>query len=162
MDWAVRLTSAARLTRRVLFFFALFLISEVACALDDAEGLSWKVPGQAYRAFDNFGLLEKANIEWGIPFWSCIPANLKIIKVLGKSPPAPYAVEITVGRNGRIDARDNVMRLQSIHLLAASLEDAVKIRRALIAEIESMRKVIEKRQGNPPGYLKRVLESQSR
>jgi hypothetical protein len=162
MEWAVELTSAARLTRRVLFFLALFLISEVAFASDDAERLSRKVPGQAYRAFDNFALLEKANIEWGIPLWSCTPANLKIIKVLGKSLPAPYAVEITVGRNERIDARDNVMRLHSIHLLAASLEDAVKMRRALIAEIGSMRTVIEKRQGNPPGYLKRVLESQSR
>jgi hypothetical protein len=54
------------------------------------------------------------------------------------------------------------MRLQSIHLVAVSLDDAVKIRRALLSEIESMRRVIEKRQGNPPGYLKRVLESQNR
>jgi hypothetical protein len=158
----VKVANAARLKHRILVFLALLLGAEVACASDDAEWLSRKVPGQAYRALDDYALLEKADIVWGIPLWSCTPANLKIIKVLGKSPAAPYAVEITVGRNERIDARDNVMRLQSIHLLAASLGDAVKIRRALLAEIESMRLVIEKRQGNPLGYLKRVLESQSR
>ena len=138
------------------------LVSEVVGAPDDAVRLSWRVPDQNYYFRSTFAVLQKGNLDWYIPLWSCTPANLKIIKVLGKSPPAPYAVEITVGRNERIDARDNVMRLHSIHFLAASLEDAVKIRRALIAETESMRQVIEKRQGNPPGYLKRVLESQSR
>jgi hypothetical protein len=162
MDWAIKVASAARLKRRVLFFLAVLLVSDVACASDDAVRLSRLVPDQAYYALRDYALLDKGNLRWGIPLWSCTPANLKIIKVLGKSPPAPYAVEITVGKNERIDARDNVMRLHSIHLLAASLEDAVKIRRALIAEIESMRQVLEKRQGNPPGYLKRVLESQSR
>ena len=162
MDWVVKVTSAARFKRRVLFFLALLVVSKIACASDDAVRLSRAVPDQAYYALPDYALLERGKLRWGIPLWSCTPANLKIIKVLGKSPLAPYAVEITVGRNERIDADDNVMRLQSIHLLAASLEDAVKIRRALIAEIESMRKVIEKRQGNPPGYLKRVLESQSR
>jgi hypothetical protein len=39
-----------------------------------------------------------------------------------------------------------MMRLQSIHLLAASLDDATEMRRALIAEIDSMQRVIEKRQ----------------
>jgi hypothetical protein len=150
------------LASRLVVLAVLSVCGRVAFALDDAEWLSRKVPGQAYRALDDFALLEKANIEWGIPLWSCTPGNLKIVKVLNKTPSAPYAVEITVGRNERIDAPDNVMRLQSIHLLAASLDDAVKIRRALISEIESMRRVIEKRQGNPPGYLKRVLESQSR
>lgn len=150
------------LTSRLVVLAVLSVCGRVAFALDDAEWLSRKVPGQAYRALNDLALLEKANIEWGIPLWSCTPANLKIIKVLGKSPPAPYAVEITVGKNERIDARDNVMRLHLIHFLAASLGDAVKIRRALIAESESMRKFLEKRQGNPPGFLKRVLESQNR
>jgi hypothetical protein len=146
--------------RRILFFVALLLVSGVAGAADDAVRLSRRVPDQAYRAWPEFALLEKGNIEWYIPLWSSTPAKLKIIKVLNESRAAPYAVEITVGKNERIDARDNVMRLHSIHLLAASLEDAIKIRRALIVEIEWMRRAIEKRQGNPPGYLKRVLESQ--
>jgi hypothetical protein len=150
------------LKRRVLFFAALLLASEVAGAPDDAVRLSWRVPYQNYYFRATFAVLQKGNLDWYIPLWSCTPANLKIIKVLGKSPPAPYAVEITVGKNERIDAPDNVMRLHSIHFLAASLGDAVKIRRALIAESEWMRKFLEKRQGNPPGYLKRVLESQSR
>jgi len=151
-----------RLTRRILFLLALFLVSEVVGAPDDAVRLSWRVPNQNYYFGSEFAVLQKGKLDWYIPLWSCTPASLKIIKVLGKSPPAPYAVEITVGKNERIDAQDNVMRLHSIHFLAASLGDAVKIRRALIAESESMRKFLEKRQGNPPGYLKRVLESQSR
>lgn len=102
------------------------------------NGWPGKFPGQAYRALDDFAVMEKSDIRWGIPLWSCTPGNLKIIKVLGKTPTAPYAVEITVGKNERIDSVDNVMRLHSIHLLAASLEDAVKMRRALIIEIESM------------------------
>ena len=162
MDWVVNITGVTRLTRRVFSFLALFLVSGVAGAADDAVRLSRRVPDQAYYGYSTFAILEKANIEWYIPLWSSTPAKLKIIKVLGKTPPAPYAVEITVGKNERIDARDNVMRLHSIHLLAASLEDAVKMRRALILEIEWMRRTIEKRQGNPPGYMKRVLESQDR
>jgi hypothetical protein len=162
MDWTVKVASAARLKRRVLFFLALLLVSDVAGAPDDAVRLSRLVPDQAYYALSDRALLDKGNLRWGIPLWSCTPGSFKIIKVLGKSPPAPYAIEITVGKNERIDAHDNVMRLHSVHLLAASLEDAVKMRRALIAESTSMRKFLEKRQGNPPGYLKRVLESQSR
>lgn len=162
MDRMVKVASAARWKRRVLFCLALLLVSEVAGAPDDGVRLSWRVPYQNYYFRASFAVLQKGNLDWYIPLWSCTPANLKIIKVLGKSPPAPYAVEITVGKNERIDARDNVMRLHSIHFLAASLGDAVKIRRALIAESESMRKFLEKRQGNPPGFLKRVLESQSR
>ena len=162
MDCVVKVASAVRWKRRVLFFLALSLVSEVAGAPDDAVRLSWRVPDQNYYFRATFAVLQKGNLDWYIPLWSCTPASLKIIKVLGKSPPAPYAVEITVGKNERIDARDNVMRLHSIHFLAASLGDAVKIRRALIAESEWMRKFLEKRQGNPPGYLKRVLESQSR
>lgn len=162
MFWAIKAASAARLKRRVLFFLALILVSEVAGAPDDAVRLSWRVPAQNYYFRPGFAVLQKGNLDWYIPLWSCLPASFKIIKVLGKSPPAPYAVEITVGKNERIDAHDNVMRLHSIHFLAASLGDAVKIRRALIAESEWMRKFLEKRQGNSPGYLKRVLESQNR
>jgi hypothetical protein len=121
MDWAVKRASAARLKRRVLFFVALLLVSEVAGAPDDAVRLSWRVPDQNYYFRAQFAVLQKGNLDWYIPLWSCTPASLKIIKVLGKSPPAPYAVEITVGKNERIDAHDNVMRLHSIHFLAASL-----------------------------------------
>lgn len=150
------------LASRLVLLAVLSFCGRVAFALDDAERLSRKVPGQAYRALDDYALLEKANILWGIPLWSCTPGNLKVVKVLNKTPSAPYAVEITVGKNERIGSEDNVMVLQSIHLVAVSLDDAVKIRRALLSEIESMRRVIEKRQGNAPGFLKRVLESQSR
>jgi len=158
-----KLTAArARLIQRVAFSAALLLMVSTSFAQDDAERLSRKIPGQAYRALEDYAVMEKSEIRWGVPLWSSTPGNLKIIKVLGKTPAAPYAVEITVGKNERIDSPDNVMRLHSIHLLAASLDDAVKIRRALIAEIESMRRVIEKRQGNPPGFLKRLVESQNR
>ena len=136
MDWVVKVASAVQWKRRVLFFLALLLVSEVAGAPDDAVRLSWRVPNQNYYFRSQFAVLQKGNLDWYIPLWSCTPANLKIIKVLGKSPPAPYAVEITVGKNERIDARDNVMRLHSIHFLAASRGDAAKIRRALIAESE--------------------------
>jgi hypothetical protein len=152
----------ARLKHPILVCLTLLFVSETAGAPDDAVRLSWRVPDQNYYFRTGFAVLQKGNLDWYIPLWSCTPASLKIIKVLGKSPPAPYAVEITVGKNERIDATDNVMRLHSIHFLAASLGDAVKIRRALIAESEWMRKFLEKRQGNPPGYLKRVLESQTR
>ena len=154
-------THASKLAMLVLFA-ALCFFGRAALGFDDAERLSRKVPGQAYRALSDYAVMEKSEIRWGIPLWSCTPGNLKIIKVLGKTPAAPYAVEITVGKNERIDSPDNVMRLHSIHLLAATLPDAVKIRHALIAEIESMRRVIEKRQGNPPGYLKHLVESQNR
>ena len=155
--------SAARMKRRFAFFAAMLLLGQTVFAFDDAERLSRKVPGQAYRALDDYALLEKGDVRWGIPLWSSTPANLKIIKVLGDRPAAPYAVEITVARNQRIDGSpDTLTRLRSIHFLAVSLEDALKIRRALIVEIELMRRVIEKRQGNPPGYLKRVVESQNR
>ena len=148
--------------KRVFLVLLLFLVSDIARAADDAVRLSRRVPDQAYYGYREFAILEKANIEWLIPLWSSTPAKLKVIKVLNETRAAPYAVEITVGKNERISARDNVMRLHSIHLLAASLDDAVKIRRALILEIEWMRRNIEKRQGNPPGYLKRILESQER
>lgn len=149
--------------RRFAFFAAMLLLGQTVFAFDDAERLSGKVPGQAYRALDDYAILEKGDVRWGIPLWSSSPGHLKIIKVLGKNPAAPYAVQITVARNERIDGSpDTLTRLRSIHLFALSLEDALKIRRALIAEIERMRRFIENRQGNPPGYLKRVVEAQNR
>ncbi len=39
-------------------------------------------------------------------------------------------------------------------------EDAIRIRRALIAAIAAIRRFIERRQGNAPGFLDRVVESQ--
>ena len=149
--------------RRLALCAAMLVLGPVILAFDDAERLSRKVPGQAYRALDDYAVLKKGDIGWGIPLWSCTPGSLKVIKVLGKNPAAPYAVEITVAPNERIHgAPDTLWRPRSIHVLALSLDDALKIRRALIAEIEPMRRAIEKRQGNPPGYLKRVVESQNR
>jgi hypothetical protein len=49
-------------------------------------------------------------------------------------------------------------RLQTIHLLPASLEDAIKMRRGLVIEIGAIQRKIEARQGNAPGYLKRMLD----
>jgi hypothetical protein len=160
MEWIGAWSQTRRLKRWAAFFAALLPIGPAVSAHDDAVVLSRRVPGQAYYAHFESAVLDKGNNRWFIPLWSSSPAQLKIIKVLGKSsPPAPYAIEITVGKNERIDGEDNVMRLHSIHLLAASLDDAVKMRRALIAEIDSMQRHIEKRQGNPPGHFKRILES---
>jgi hypothetical protein len=144
-------------------FAAFFLVGQVASARDDAEILSRKVPGQVYSARKGIGVLEKGDISWGIPLWSCTPGSFKIIKVLGETPAAPYAVEITVSPNERIyGGPDTIRVLRSIHVLALSLDDALKIRRSLIAEIEPMRRFIEKQQGNAPGFLKRMVESQHR
>jgi hypothetical protein len=163
MEWVGTWPQTRRLKRWAAFFAALLLIGPAVFAYDDAVVLSRRVPDQAYYAYFEWAVLEKGNNRWFIPLWSSSPAQLKIIKVLRKStPPAPYAIEITVGKNERIDGEDNVMRLQSIHLLAASLDDAIKMRRALIAEITSMQRHIEKRQGNPPGHFKRILESQQK
>jgi len=92
--------------------------------------------------------------------WACDPADLAIIKVLGSSAAAPYAIKITPTGDNPIGALDHVGRLRSVHLLAASLADAIKMRRALISEIDAMQRRIEKRQGNAPGYLKRLVQSQ--
>ncbi len=140
-------------------FAALLLIAAAPPTYDDAVILSRRVTGQAYSVADSLTVLRRGNNVWGIPLWSCDPDSIKIIKVLGNSGPAPYAIEITVGPDQRIDGLDNVMRLQSIHLLAASLEDAVKMRRAVIAEISTMQRFLERRQGNRPGFLGRVVQS---
>jgi hypothetical protein len=163
MKWIKAASSEGRRKRFLALCTALLLGCQVAFAHDDAVVLSRRVPDQAYWAGPESAFLDKGNNRWFIPLWSSSPAKLKIIKVLGKStPPAPYAIEITVGKNERIDGEDNVMRLHTIHLLAASLQDAVKMRRALIAEINSMQQHIEKRQSNRPGHLKRILEAQGK
>jgi hypothetical protein len=143
----------------VLSLAALLLFSRRAGAADDAEILSRRVPGQRYFVGETLTWLDRGEISWGIPLWACDPAGLAVIKVLRGSGPAPYAIKITPIGNNPIFAWDRVGRLQSIHLLAASLVDAVKMRRALISEIDAMQRRIEKRQGNTPGYLKRLVQS---
>jgi len=132
-------------------------------AEDDAEILSRRVPGQRYQVLSaNICALQRGNAMWGIPIWACDPATLNIIRVLGDLAPAPYAIEIITRPRDPIEEVFSGRRLSTIHLLAASLEDAKKMRRALVKEIESMQRAIERRQGNPPGYLKKAVRSQKR
>jgi hypothetical protein len=139
---------------------AFLLISHLASAADDVEILSRRVPNQSYYVAETLAILDRGKASWGIPLWACDPATLTITKVLGGSAPAPYAIKITpTGDNPIDDAFPNVGRVRSIHLLAASLGDAVKMRRALVTEIDAMQRRIEARQGNAPGYLKRLVES---
>jgi hypothetical protein len=144
-------------TRRCLFVTFAGLALIVVCtatAADDAEILSRRVPNQSYHVSDTFALLRREKAWWGIPLWACDPATLTITKVLGGSAPAPYAIVIRPQANNPISEIYTHRRLRTIHLLAASKEDAEKMRRALVAEIETMQQFIEKRQGNRPGYLK--------
>jgi hypothetical protein len=143
----------------VLALVAFLLTSRPVGAADDAEILSRRVPNQSYYVSETLAWLDRGEISWGIPLWACDPGGLAIIKVLRGSAPVPYAIKITPIGNNPIYAYDRVGRLQSIHLLAASLEDAVKMRRALISEIGAMQRRIEARQGNAPGYLKRINQS---
>ena len=143
----------------VLSLAALVLVSRQASAADDAEILSKRIPNQSFYLGETTAFLERGEITWVIRLWACDPANLTIIKVLGGSAPAPYAIKITPTGDNPIGALDHVGRLRTIHLLAASLGDAVKMRRALIAEINATQQRIEKRQRNPPGYLKRLVQS---
>jgi hypothetical protein len=94
--------------------------------------------------------------------WACDPADLAIIKVLGGSQPAPYAIKVTPTGDNPIGALDHVGRLRGIHLLTASLADVIKMRRALISEIDALQRRIERRQGNPPRHLKRIVGSWKR
>ena len=91
--------------------------------------------------------------------WAVDPVTLDIVKVLGGSAPAPYAIKITPSGHHPIQTYPSQSRLTSIHLLAASLKDAIAIRRALITEIAKIQRVLEKRQGNTPGYLKHLAEA---
>lgn len=147
-----------RKMRAVFVFLGCWSVATSALALDEAEILSRRVPGQRYVVYSSteFCVLQVGGATWGIPLWACDPATLKIIKVIGGSAPAPYAVEITTRRNDPIEEASG-RTLSTIHLLAASLEDAVRMRRAIIREIEVMQRAIEQRQGKPPGYLSAVV-----
>ena len=148
-----------RVSCLIVFFAFSVLVPTSASALDDAELLSRRVPGQGYQVLDDVDIcaLRFGNALWGIPIWACDPATLTITKVLGNSAPAPYAITITTRPNDPMEEISSGRHLTTIHLLAASLEDAIKMRRALIKEIEVMQRRIERRQGNPPGYLKSVV-----
>ena len=129
-------------------------------AYDDAELLSLRIPNQRYRAFDDFSVLQREKMDWFIPLWTCDASSFEIIKVLGDTAPASYAVKIAPKGNNPIDSGyPSFARRYSIHLLAASLDDATKIRQALIREVQVQQRNIEKRHGNPPGHLKRVVSS---
>jgi hypothetical protein len=147
-----------RVSSVILFFALSVLMPTLASALDDAEVLSRRVPGQRYQVLADVDscALQFGNAIWAIPIWACDPATLTITKVLGGSAPAPYAIAITTRPNDPMEEISG-RTLTTIHLLAASLDDAVKMRRALIKEIEVMQRRVERRQGNPPGYLKSAV-----
>jgi hypothetical protein len=131
-----------------------------ALAVDDAERLSVRIPGQRYSAFEEFSALRFGEVTWFIRLWACDASSFEVTKVLGGTRQAPYAVKITPKGNNRIETLyPSFRRLYSIHLLATSLEDAIKIRRALIREVDVQQQHIEKRQGDAPGHLKRVVSS---
>jgi hypothetical protein len=131
-----------------------------AFAVDDAERLSLRIPGQRYSAFEKFSALRFGDVTWSIRLWACDASSFEVTKVLGGTVQAPYAVKITPKGNNRIETLyPSFRRLYSIHVLAASLEDAIQIRRALIREVDVQQRRIEKQQGNPPGHLKRVVAS---
>jgi hypothetical protein len=150
--------------RALLVCFGYSVVTATAAfALDDAEILSRRVPGQSYRVLSaDICALQHGNALWGIPIWACDPTTLNIIRVLGASASAPYAIAITTRPNDPMEEISSGRRLSTIHLLAASKEDAIRMRRALIKEIEVMQRSIEPRQGNPPGYLKSAVRSHKR
>jgi hypothetical protein len=123
-----------------------------AVAEDEAEMLSRRVPNQSYYVgeADGSSILRLGSATWAIPLWACSADSLAIIKVLGNSAPAPYAIAITPSGNNPIDEIDTNRRLYIIHLLAASKEDAIKMRQALLNEIETAKRNLEKRQGHRP------------
>lgn len=120
---------------------------------DDAESLALRVPRQLYFfTLEAGGYLRKENAEWVIPLEACDPATLTIHTTNLKY--APYAIRIVTGHRQPIWNMSTDRRLDEIHLLAMSKGDAIRIRRALIAEIDAVQRFIEKRQGNRPGFLK--------
>jgi hypothetical protein len=142
--------------------FLLFAVSGLAAlrfgccpvlARDDAEILSGRVPNQRYVFAGEWGgALRKDDAIWCIPLWATDPATLTIHTTNLKY--APYAVRIVTLHNAPIFQRDPYRRLDAIHLLAMSKEDALRMRKALIAEIAVTQSLVEKRQGNRPGFLK--------
>lgn len=143
----------------IVLFIATSVVAGSASALDDAEVLSRRVPGQSYYVgTGNIAALQSGKALWGIPLYACDPATLTITKFLEASAPAPYAIRISTRSNEPISeiSFSGGRRLPEIHLLAASLKDAIKMRRALIKEIQAIQRKIELRQGSPPGYLESV------
>ena len=147
-----------RIATLTLIMVSFFVASTEAFAYDDAELLSVRVPNQRYSAFDEFSALRHGEMTWFIRLWACDASSFEITKVLGGTASAAYAVQITPKGNNPIETLyPSFRRLYSIHLLAASLQDAIKIRRALIREVDMEQRHIEKRQGNAPGHLKHVV-----
>jgi hypothetical protein len=142
--------------------FLLFAVSGSAalrfgcCAVlarDDAVLLSTRVPNQFYFFAPGLSAcLVKDKAQWNIPLWACDPATLTVHTTNLKG--APYAVRIVTGHREQIWENSTWRRIDAIHLLAMSKEDALRMRKALIAEIEVSQRIIEQRQGNQPGFLK--------
>jgi hypothetical protein len=136
------------------------LVVNRVVAYDDAELLSLRIPDQRYRVFEEFSVLRREKMDWFIRLWACDAGSFEITKVLGGTAPAPYAVKITPKSNHPISSGYPYMgRRYSIHVLAASLDDATRIRRALIREVDVQQKNVEKKHRNPPGHLKRLVSS---
>jgi len=148
--------------RLFLFLGLPLIVASSARAADDVEILSRRVPNQAYLRRDTGSVLKRGDAYWSIPLWACDPTTLTITRVLAHSAPAPYAIAISPGANNPIGQAEGGIRLYTIHLLAASKEDAEKMRRALVTEIETMQRFIEKKQGNKPGFLKATVHSWKR
>ena len=141
--------------RFLLFALLVFPALNRASALvvDDAMTLSVRVPHQLYVFTPEAGgYLRKDNAEWLIPLEACDPATLTIHTTNLKY--APYAVRIVTGHRQPSWEMSTDRRLDEIHLLAMSKDDAVRMRRALISEIDATQRFLEKRQGNRPGFLK--------
>jgi hypothetical protein len=123
-----------------------------AVAGDPAEMLSWRVPNQSYYAGNGsaWSNLRLGTAYWSIPLWACDAESVQVIRVTGNSAPAPYAVAIAPHGNNPIHQVESNRKLYTIHLLAASMQDAVQMRRALLNEIEVAKRNLEKRQGYRP------------
>ena len=139
------------------------LVSNRVIAYDDAELLSLRIPNQRYRMLEEFSLLQREKMDWFVPLWACDASSFEITKVLDRTAPAPYAVKITPKGNNPISSGYPYMgRRYSIHLLTASLDHAIRVRRALIREIDVQQQNLEKKHRNPPGHLKRLVSSWTR
>jgi hypothetical protein len=144
----------------LLAVLAFCLVSNRGVAYDDAERLALRIPGQRYRMFEEFSVLHREKMDWLIRLWACDSSSFEITRVLGGTAPAPYAVKITPKGNNPIGSGYPYMsRRYSIHLLAASLGDAIRIRQALIRGVDLQQKNVEKKHRNPPGHLRRLVSS---
>lgn len=136
----------------ILACCGLILSSAETLAFDNAEILSIRAPHQRYAFSGEWSYLRKDDAVWSIPIWSCDPASLTIHTTNLKY--APYAVRIVTGHRNPIWNWSTYRSVDFIHLLAMSKDDALRMRKALIAEIAAAQRSIEKRQGNRPGFLK--------